>query len=69
MPGWRWVNRGSIPGSVIPFMMLLLREIDVGDEGHEGEDAYDVDDDDEKEEEEEERVLTKEERIYIPPCR
>ena len=50
-------------------MKLFLCEIDVEDEGHEVEDADDVDDDEEKEEEEEERVLTKEERTYIPPCR
>ena len=50
-------------------MTLFLHEIGREDEGFEGENADDVDDDNEKEEEEEERVLTKEERIYIPPCR
>ena len=50
-------------------MTLFLRGIGGEDRGHEGEDDDDVDDDEEKEEEEEERVLTKEERIYIPPCR
>ena len=50
-------------------MTLFLSEIGGEDEGHEGKDDDDVDDDEKEEEEEEERVLTKEERCYIPPCR
>ena len=45
---------GSIPGRVISFTTLFLREISGEDEGHEGKDDDDVDDDEEEEEEEEE---------------
>ena len=61
--------RGSIPRVVMSFMKVFLHGID----GEVVEDKREIDDDDDdddgKEEEEEERVLTKEERCYIPPCR